>query len=415
VIPSPGGVITSWSYQAGATAESVRLDAWMSLSFPGQYNAAGHSVSRAVTPGVLNVFPGRISVAPGDLIGLTVTGTGSSCDYATASNQDVVSACFDCQQQPIGASTTIASAMSGLRVNASARLEPDADKDGYGDETQDQCLNDGTTYAGPCRADLTVSVTAPSTVATGEPLPYMITVTNRGPSLARGVVVTDTLPVGATWLPEKSDARCTGDSVAACPTVDIMPGGSAPTHIVASVGSIGAIVNSLAVSSSITDPDLSNNTATASTEVTLAALVPQQEPVFGGLAIAGQTLVPSVKRTIALRAVCPSTATGRCTGTVTLRTARKVALPGRQKGQKKPSRKVLTLGKASFSIGAKKTGTISVRLGTSALTVLTRALSLTAIATAVSHDAALHASTTKATILLVAPDRPERKPRHKGH
>ena len=38
---------------------------------------------------------------------------------------------------------------TAFRVNAQAVVEPDADHDGFGDNTQDQCPSNGTTQ-GPC-------------------------------------------------------------------------------------------------------------------------------------------------------------------------------------------------------------------------------------------------------------------------
>jgi hypothetical protein len=40
---------------------------------------------------------------------------------------------------------------SNHQIDVSAVLEPDADHDGFGDETQDQCPTNGSTH-GPCPA-----------------------------------------------------------------------------------------------------------------------------------------------------------------------------------------------------------------------------------------------------------------------
>ena len=47
-------------------------------------------------------------------------------------------------------------------------------------------------------ADLRVSQTAPATTTLSTPFTYHMTVTNNGPADASGIVVTDTLPVGAS-------------------------------------------------------------------------------------------------------------------------------------------------------------------------------------------------------------------------
>src|SRR6187431_1447842 len=48
-------------------------------------------------------------------------------------------------------------------------------------------------------ADLKLSKTAPDTVKLGEEIAYVVTVTNDGDEAATNVVVTDTLPTGATF------------------------------------------------------------------------------------------------------------------------------------------------------------------------------------------------------------------------
>ena len=49
---------------------------------------------------------------------------------------------------PIGSSVSFGT-VGGFLLNLAATVEPDADHDGFGDETQDQCATDGTTQ-GPC-------------------------------------------------------------------------------------------------------------------------------------------------------------------------------------------------------------------------------------------------------------------------
>jgi hypothetical protein len=54
---------------------------------------------------------------------------------------------------PLGSISNV-SPVTGLRVNIAAVLEPDADHDGYGDETQDGCPTDATQQL-PCVAGTT--------------------------------------------------------------------------------------------------------------------------------------------------------------------------------------------------------------------------------------------------------------------
>ena len=56
-------------------------------------------------------------------------------------------------------------------------------------------LNTGAlTVTAGAGADLAITITAPSNIALGADLPYVITVTNNGPQDATGVVMTDPVP-----------------------------------------------------------------------------------------------------------------------------------------------------------------------------------------------------------------------------
>jgi len=60
-------------------------------------------------------------------------------------------------------------------------------------------------------ADLAVVKTgAPNPVAVGQPISYTIVITNRGPSTATGVVLTDTLPPGSVTIPTKTEGFDSG-------------------------------------------------------------------------------------------------------------------------------------------------------------------------------------------------------------
>jgi hypothetical protein len=96
--------------------------------------------------------------------------------------------------------------------------------------------------------------------------------------------------------------------------------------------------------------------------------------VFGGIKL--KTRKYKVKKgavTFSLR--CPATVSGRCTGTLALRTAKKVAA---RKGAKK---RRLALGKHSFSIASGKTGKVVVKLNKTARKLLRKHRSLKARAT----------------------------------
>ena len=143
------GVITSWAHLAAANPPALRFKVVRPLG-GGSYALVAESGSTPQSAGVLNRFPVRIPVQRGDTIGFffaispptpaypCAMETGLAGDVARDINEDV----------PFGA-TSYPETLSELRLDVSAQLEPDADRDGFGDETQDQCPSDASTQR-PC-------------------------------------------------------------------------------------------------------------------------------------------------------------------------------------------------------------------------------------------------------------------------
>lgn len=109
-------------------------------------------------------------------------------------------------------------------------------------------------------------------VGAGATVTYTLQVFNDGPSDAVSVVVTDTLPVGMTFV---SSTGC-GNDPAGVPTCNLgnMAAGTSKSYTVMATvdqGVTGTLTNTASVSSSTPDPDSGNNTATEPTTVGLAA------------------------------------------------------------------------------------------------------------------------------------------------
>jgi uncharacterized repeat protein (TIGR01451 family) len=135
--------------------------------------------------------------------------------------------------------------------------------------------------AGTCNvcvgADADVSLT--KTAVAAVPLPvggtitYTLTATNAGPGAAAGVVVTDTLPAGVTYV-----SNTCGATVVA-PTLTWTIGtlanaASATCDINVTVATPGSIVNTASIVTTSTDPNPGNNTGTASVVGGVAIAVP---------------------------------------------------------------------------------------------------------------------------------------------
>jgi hypothetical protein len=131
------GVITQWKSNLGPTLPPSGLSAAMTVVRPTggplQFTVVGQSATSPLTLG-LNVFPARIPVLAGDRIGLTGAFAPVYCQ--TGNPADVMGII----PQVVGPGSTVTlKGEPGYRTPVSAVLEPDADHDGFGDETQDLC------------------------------------------------------------------------------------------------------------------------------------------------------------------------------------------------------------------------------------------------------------------------------------
>jgi len=145
-VPAGGGVITSWSTQANANPDKdAELKVFAPTGTPGSYLVRGQEGPHILAAAVLNNFPARVPVEAGDILGLYHSTIGTACSFDGVPG-DMTSYVFPAiPDPPVGSTYTTNTNDAGLRVNISTQLEPDADDDGFGDESQDKCV--GT--AGP--------------------------------------------------------------------------------------------------------------------------------------------------------------------------------------------------------------------------------------------------------------------------
>ncbi|MEU6250992.1 isopeptide-forming domain-containing fimbrial protein [Glycomyces sp. NPDC047010] len=123
----------------------------------------------------------------------------------------------------------------------------------------------GGTVAAPS-ADVVLSKERETTgpVAPGQNVTYEIIVSNRGPSTATGIAVTDTLPDGMAFASSSSGCTASGRTVT-CPTVaTLLPGRATGFHVTATVdagytGDGTDLVNAATADPETADPDESNN------------------------------------------------------------------------------------------------------------------------------------------------------------
>ncbi len=131
-------------------------------------------------------------------------------------------------------------------------------------------------------ADISISKSGPSSVIRGNTVTYNLTVSNAGPATATNIIVTDPIPSGFTFQTYTSNANCSvqGSNVV-CTLSSLASGQNMTVGLVFNVPTISncstmTAQNTATVTSSLSDPQLSNNTSqTISTTVTCGGIVYQ--------------------------------------------------------------------------------------------------------------------------------------------
>jgi Ca2+-binding RTX toxin-like protein len=168
-IPAGGGVITSWSVQARAVAGDQAQLKVVNRASSTSFTVVGQDTNRTLASGVLNEFSTRIAVSGGEILAMWVPGVDGPCMFSSDNEGDLMRYRAEPAPEEPGIGNTFATPdfLEARRVNIAVRLEPDADGDGFGDETQDQCLG----QAGPNNGCLPAPSPAPQGVPSPEPPP----------------------------------------------------------------------------------------------------------------------------------------------------------------------------------------------------------------------------------------------------
>ena len=135
------GVITSWSYQANsAPFEQMQLKLGNQLQ-PGVFVTVDESEIETPAANTLNTFQTRIPIGPefGFMLGFWSRSSpdGAGC-WRTAPGYEFIAAPGN---PPLNTDPrNWVPGYPNVQLDVSAVLEPDADSDGFGDESQDRCL-----------------------------------------------------------------------------------------------------------------------------------------------------------------------------------------------------------------------------------------------------------------------------------
>ena len=138
------GVITKWNFEASPnSAQRPSLKFKVARPSGGNnFTIIGESAVVVPAIGTLSTFSVQISVEPGDVIGFSPY-TSGYCDRPQGGYTEL-RAVNDVS--PINTATF--SNVQGYQMDLSAVIEPDCDRDGLGDETQDQNLSTCPTCKG---------------------------------------------------------------------------------------------------------------------------------------------------------------------------------------------------------------------------------------------------------------------------
>ncbi len=431
------GVITSWSFQADASppmSSTSFIAARACCGTRGSYTTVGAAQASAITANELNIYPARIRVNAGDVIGLS-TGDGDFYWY----NQTEDEAAAAPRRVDVGGSASYSAQQfendytleGGSRLDVSAQVEPDADGDGFGDLSQDACPGVPGSLEGCPQADLSVTQsTSATSVPTGGQVTYALAVANHGPEEAPGVVLTDSLPAGATLVSATtSGGACSFTTTVSCDLGTLAPGAGANVTITVQLTRAGTAVSTARVDSSVLDSahakvpgagdtNSANDASTANVAVAPASSstpsggsapqgagqsssAPTTTVPFAGVTLRSHTI--TVTRRDALFLLRSQLAV---TGSLTLTTTVTVSTHG---GPKRPGRhRTIVIGRAAFALSAGNGKQVRVHLTGQALALLHAHHVLEALATVVATDAIHTSRTTRARVSLEPRKKPTR-------
>jgi len=149
-VPS-AGVVTSWTFNVvpippGVLTQTLKI--FRATGAPNQFQAVGESSPAPIVTGS-NSFGTRISVQAGDYLGTSGSASGTVVTVFCNTGNPGDRMGIMTGNVTSGATATLLTEEAARQNPITATIEPDADNDGYGDETQDKCPQSATTQA-PC-------------------------------------------------------------------------------------------------------------------------------------------------------------------------------------------------------------------------------------------------------------------------
>lgn len=298
-VPAGGGVITSVAVRAENSSSSAPPGTVRVLALRGSGMAftviGGGALTLAAGSDLQTVSaPARVPVAAGDRLGAysadnavigAFSDAGAATGYTTATTAPADG----------GTVTLSGGSFSSGALSVSATVEPDADHDGYGDETQDSCPTIASIHTGVCATDLRTSIGAsPSIVAFDDVSTVVATVADAGTQTATGATATLTISPGLQVVAASTTGgECSGTT---CALGDIPAGQSRKVYVVVRGVGTGAQAVGVTAHSAVPEADTSNDGASAAVTVAPApSAQPAAGPATPGPASVKLCTVPSLK------------------------------------------------------------------------------------------------------------------------
>ncbi|MBB4744208.1 putative repeat protein (TIGR01451 family) [Actinoplanes octamycinicus] len=214
----------------------------LTVTNAGPSTASAVQVSAVVPFGIVNVG----ATMPGATC--TVTGQNARCDLAgmPSGGTGVMTVSGD----------VIAQATPGVQATLTSAVTSSTFEVNQADNAA------SVSAAVATLADVGVTMTNTAGVA-GSPITYTATVTNAGPSMARGLVLADVIPLATATYTSASGGTCAVTPIGTleCQLADMMPSTSTTVTINMTLKASGggAVNNAVSVTSSTPDPSAANN------------------------------------------------------------------------------------------------------------------------------------------------------------
>jgi uncharacterized repeat protein (TIGR01451 family) len=265
------GVITSWSFKASSGGDALQV---LRPQPNGTYVDVGDSAPEPAAGGnTIATFATRLPVQAGDAIGLFNNSNALVIGHTTSAANVVHE--FD---PFVGATpATPSSSTDHSELELQATVENDADDDGFGDETQDQCPIDPLLQTA-CAADLQVSATGTAKLQAGQIASYSMTVHNAGSSPAVNATIVLNLPAAVRTSSLSTSVGSCGAGFCALGT--LANGASATITFSVATTAPGTFTAAATAQSGFADPNPADNAAGVTTTVEPADLALSGLAVF---------------------------------------------------------------------------------------------------------------------------------------